>query len=264
VLPEGQDLFWMHQLSEMLMFALGLLFVLQLANTLIAERETQQQLVHAHEKLRQYALQAEEFAAIQERNRIARDIHDSLGHALTALNVQLQTARKLWNIAPDDAKSFLTQAQQIGETAIKEVRQSVSALRADAAGEESLKIELVSLIEDFRQGTGISVSSSIKLETILPPYVVKTLYRLAQEALTNICKHAQATAIKLELVATAETICLIIEDNGKGFRSDSVTYGFGLQGMKERVASLNGTFNLATTPGSGCQIKVTNAKVYVR
>jgi signal transduction histidine kinase len=258
VIPEEQERFWMHQLSEMLMFALGLLFVLQLINTLITERQTQQKLAHTHEKLRQYAMQVEELAAIQERNRIARDIHDSLGHALTALNVQLQTAKKLWDIAPTEAKSFLNQAHQLGDTAIEEVRKSVRALRVDAGMEESLEIELASLIEDFRQGTGISVSSQIKLETILPPYVIKTLYRLVQEALTNICKHAQASKIRIQLLSSAENVCLTIEDNGRGFKLDASNSdrGFGLQGMKERVASLDGEFDLITAPGIGCLIKV--------
>jgi signal transduction histidine kinase len=258
VIPEEQERFWMHQLSETLMFALGLLFVLQLINTLIAERQTQQQLAHTHEKLRQYALQVEELAAIQERNRIARDIHDSLGHALTALNVQLQTAKKLWDIAPTEAKSFLNQAHQLGDTAIEEVRKSVRALRVDAGVEESLEIELASLIEDFRQGTGISVSSQIKLEIILPPYVIKTIYRLVQEALTNICKHAQASKLRIQLLASPENVCLTIEDNGRGFKLDASnrTNGFGLQGMKERVASLDGEFDLITAPGIGCLIKV--------
>jgi signal transduction histidine kinase len=162
------------------------------------------------------------------------------------LNVQLQTAKKLWDIAPTEAKSFLNQAHQLGDTAIEEVRKSVRALRVDAGMEESLEIELASLIEDFRQGTGISVSSQIKLETILPPYVIKTLYRLVQEALTNICKHAQASKIRIQLLSSAENVCLTIEDNGRGFKLDASNSdrGFGLQGKKEWLALMENSISL--------------------
>lgn len=174
------------------MFGLGLFLVLQLANTLIAERLTRQKLSLAHEQLRQYAWQIEDLAAVQERNRIARDIHDSLGHVLTALNVQLQTAVKLWQIEPDKAQIFLKQAHQLGTIAMKEVRKSVSTLRADAPEDQPLEAAIASLVEDFRQSGGISIFSSITLDAVLPPQVAKTLYRIVQEALTNICKHAQA------------------------------------------------------------------------
>lgn len=102
-----QQRIWMHQVAEVLMFGLGLFFVGQLVNVLLTERRTQEQLALAHEQLRQYAIQVEDLAAVQERNRIAREIHDSLGHALTTLNVQLQTAVKLWQRNPSEAKPFL-------------------------------------------------------------------------------------------------------------------------------------------------------------
>lgn len=139
LLPQVQQPLWIHQLTEVLMFALGLFLVLQLANTLLVERQTQAQLSLAHEQLRQYALQVENLPALQERNRIAHDIHHSLGHTLTALNVQLQTTVKLWQIDPAQAQSFLTQAQGLGAIAMKEVRQSVSTLRADAQENQPLE-----------------------------------------------------------------------------------------------------------------------------
>lgn len=255
--------FWMHQLSEVLMFALGLLLVLRLANTLLTERRSQRQLASAHEQLRQYALQIEDLAAVQERNRIAREIHDSLGHALMALNVQLQTASKLWQVDLTKARSFLTQAQRLGEMAIKEVRQSVNALRADSKEDEPLETAIESLTEDFCQTTGVSVDTQIDLQVILPPQTVKTLYRIVQEALTNIGKHAEATEVQIRLNATSQKVCLIIEDNGRGFEMNSQKTGFGLQGMQERAVALQGSFHLKTQPGAGCRIvvKIPLAKV---
>ncbi|WP_445638192.1 histidine kinase [Nostoc sp. DSM 114161] len=256
VVPMGQQQrFWMHQLAEMLMFALGLFLVLQLVNILLVEQKTRKQLTVAHEQLQQYALQIEDLAAVQERNRIAREIHDSLGHALTALNVQIQTAIRLWSVNPVSAESFLTQAQRLGEMAMKEVRQSVRALREDLP-DRPLEDAIASLVEDFRQGTGLSPSTKINLGVIVPLPVVRTVYRIVQEALTNICKYAQATEVKIEIVSSNDTINLRIEDNGKGFDLNDKITGFGIQGMRERVAALEGYFHLETQPGCGCRITV--------
>lgn len=257
MLPDvEQQRIWMHQVAEVLMFGLGLFFVSQLVNTLLIERRTQEQLALAHEQLRQYTLQIEELAAVQERNRIAREIHDSLGHALTTLNVQLQTAIKLWQRNPTEAKPFLEQAQRLGTVAMKEVRQSVKTLRADADTEEPLEQAIAALVQDFRQGTGVAVSTQIDLPAVLPAQTAKTIYRVIQEALTNICKHAHATTVQLQLQQTAGKICLTIADNGRGFRLQTSSSGFGLYSMRERIAALEGTFQIESQPGSGCCINV--------
>lgn len=257
--PTQLQRFWMHQLAEILMFALGLFLVLQLANALLAERRAQVQLTAAHEQLRQYALQVEELAAVQERNRIARDIHDSLGHALTAMNVQMQTTAKLWPVDPIQAQSFFKQAQRLGEIAMKEVRQSVSTLRADKRQKPSLSEALDSLIEDFRQATGVTPSTNISLGTVplqVASQVANVVYRTMQEALTNICKYAQATEVQVQVSTTPDQIHLAIADNGKGFSLDNKPKGFGLQGMQERVAALKGCLQIETEPGRGCRITV--------
>lgn len=254
--PEQQQRFWMHQLAEILMFALGLFLVLQLVNILLVEEKTRKQLTVAHEQLQQYALQIEDLAAVQERNRIAREIHDSLGHALTALNVQIQTAIRLWSVNPASAESFLAQAQRLGEMAMKEVRQSVRALREDVPDERPLEDAIASLVEDFRQGTGLCPSTKINLGVILPLPVVRTLYRIVQECLTNIYKYALATEVKIEIVATNDSINLRVEDNGRGFDLNEKIAGFGIQGMQERVAALEGYFHLETKPNCGCRIIV--------
>ncbi|MBD2530997.1 sensor histidine kinase [Nostoc flagelliforme FACHB-838] len=254
--PTQQQQFWMHQLAEILMFALGLFLVLQLVNILLVEQKTRKHLTVAHEQLQQYALQIEDLAAVQERNRIARDIHDSLGHALTALNVQIQTVVRLWSVDPTSAESFLTQAQRLGEMAMKEVRQSVSALREDVREDQPLEEAIASLVEDFRQSTGLSPSTKITLKVIVPLPIVKTLYRIVQEALTNICKYAQATEVKIQLVATNDIVSILVKDNGRGFSLNEKRTGFGITGMQERVAALEGYFHLETEPGSGCRITV--------
>jgi signal transduction histidine kinase len=251
-----QQSLWMHQAGEILTFGLALFFVVRLVKTALVDRKMQEQLAGTNEQLQQYALQVEDLAAVRERNRIARDIHDSLGHALTALNVQLQTAGKLWNKDLDQSRSFLTQAQRLGELAIKEVRQSVGALRADARQEEPLEAAIESLVEDFRQGTGIAISTNMTLTTVPSPQAIKVIYRIVQEALTNICKHAQATKVNIQLSARPDQVCLTIKDNGRGFQLNSNPAGFGLHSMRERVAALKGDLHLVTAPGAGCCITV--------
>jgi signal transduction histidine kinase len=254
----NQQQVWMHQVAEILMFGLGLFFVSQLVSTLLTERKTQEELALTHAQLQQYTLRIEDLAAVQERNRIAREIHDSLGHALTALNVQLQTAVKLWSHDPAESKPFLDQAHRLGTVAMKEVRQSVYALRADA--ERPLDQALAELIHEFRQSTGLSILEQINLSNAVRSEVSRTIYRIVQESLTNVCKHSQAKCVELSLNQTHDRLWLAIHDDGCGFQISSFSArsdaGFGLQSMRDRVTALGGTFIIETRPNAGCRILV--------
>jgi two-component system, sensor histidine kinase and response regulator len=218
-------------------------------------QQTQANLLQALEQERSLKRRIEEMASIAERNRIAREIHDSLGHSLTALNVQLQAAASLLLSDPTQAQSFLAQAQRLGTTAMQDVRQSVRALRNDDQEEQSLQEAIAALAEEFRQVTGVVPILDIQLAAIPSP-ITKTLYRIVQEGLTNISKYAQATHVQIQLMRTGESISLEIVDNGKGFDCNQATDGFGLQGMQERVAALDGNFTLTTEPERGCQIRI--------
>ncbi|MDZ8055112.1 MAG: sensor histidine kinase [Aulosira sp. ZfuVER01] len=210
----------------------------------------------AREQMLQHILQIEDLAALQERKRIARDIHDSLGNALTSLNIQLQTAHKLWSLDPTLAEKFLAEAQRLGAIAIQEVRQSVSNMREIVPLEQSLTALIDSLVQNFHQVTGILPSTKINLPASLSTEVVKTLYRIIQESLTNVCKYARATKVEITLTHTSDTLSLTIQDNGKGFKLSQKKAGFGLQGMQERVLALKGNFKIDTEPGYGCRIVV--------
>ncbi len=254
--PSLQQSLWLHQFGSVLMFGLALFFVVKLVYALLADQRRREELAEMNKQLQEYALKIEDMAAIQERNRIARDIHDSLGHVLSALNIQLQTAVRLWHKDLNQSRQFLIQSKQLGEEAIREVRRSVGTLRADSGKEKSLKIAIESLVKEFCQGTGIPVSTQIDLDTIPSSQVVKTLYRIAQEALTNICKYAHATKVQLQIKTTSDQVCLTVEDNGQGFTANSMIKGFGLQGMRERTDALKGSFQVDTHPGQGCRIMV--------
>ena len=261
--PEQQIHFGMHIVAETLVFGLGIFFVLQLTNKVLAERQMRQQLADANQQLQEYARKVEELATAQERNRIARDIHDSLGHALTSLNIQMQTAVKLWDKEPMQAHSFLTQAQLLGKTAMQEVRKSVSTLREDPREERPLKARIETLVDDYRRGTGLSICTNICNCGAVSKPVAKTIYRIVQEALTNIFKYAEATEVRIKLKTTPAQLCLTVEDNGRGFNPKQKSSGFGLRGIEERTFSVSGRFELTTSPGRGCRIevKIPNAEI---
>ncbi|KAB8330754.1 sensor histidine kinase [Scytonema tolypothrichoides VB-61278] len=215
-----------------------------------------EELSSVYEQLHECAVQIEEIAKARERQRIARDLHDSLGQTLTALNIQLQTALKLWRLDPTKAKFFLTRAQGLGANAIKEVRQSVCSLRATENADKPLEQLIKSLVEDFQQVSGLSISTYINLSAALPQEVNTTVYRIVQEALTNICKHAAATVVQIQIRTIPGRVQLVITDNGKGFKRNALPKGFGLQGMAERVAALNGQLHIESEPAKGCQLKI--------
>jgi two-component system, sensor histidine kinase and response regulator len=218
--------------------------------------QTQAELMTALEQERSLKQRIEEMAAIEERNRIAREIHDSLGHSLTALNVQLQAATSLFVTDPLQAQSFLEQAQRLGITAMQEVRQSVKALRTDEPDELDLAAAIATLAEEFRQVTGIMPSIHLRSAETFPMWIAKPLYRLVQESLTNISKYAEATQVQIEGGTRANQVFLAIADNGKGFCLNQSINGFGIQGMQERITALAGRFSLITEPGKGCHITV--------
>jgi signal transduction histidine kinase len=254
--PQAQERFRFLSLNWSLVFGLSLVFVLLMMNAVLSERHSREKLAIANEKLRQYAMQIENQATLEERNRIAREIHDSLGHSLTALNLQLETALKLWQSNPGKAETFLATAKELGSKALNDVRQSVSTMRSNPLQEQSLEHAIASLAESFHRSNGILPIYQINLEYPLPPEINTAIYRITQESLTNISKYAYATEVKLELATARGNLRLIIQDNGRGFDLGQNTTGFGLHSMRDRTLALGGEFNINSAPGSGCKITV--------
>ncbi|AFY78375.1 Response regulator receiver domain protein,histidine kinase [Pleurocapsa sp. PCC 7327] len=217
-------------------------------------RRLQVQLLQALEQERALNQRIEELAMLEERNRIARDIHDSLGHALVALNIQMETALALWKNDPEQAYTFLVEAKQLGSEALQAVRQSVSDIRTDPLQGQLLEGAIAALVREFHQTTGVLPECQINLSHPLSNQIDTVAYRIVQEGLTNICKHAEATTVRIELQTTPSGLLLVLQDNGKGFRVDERYTGFGLQGMRERIAGLGGELKIVSEPGAGCRI----------
>jgi signal transduction histidine kinase len=243
-------------LNSAMLFGLVLAFVLLLVGAVLAEHQSREKLTAANHRLRQYALMIENQATLQERNRIAREIHDSVGHALTAQSIQLENAALFLTEDAEKAALYLQKARQLGKEALQNVRQSVATLRNHPLQGRSLKILLENLIEEFKRTTGIEIESEIELFSSLSGEMTTALYRVVQEALTNISKHSEATQVVLSLKENEMKIYLQVEDNGRGFNPADNTTGFGLQGMRERVGALGGIFSLTSQPGQGCRIKI--------
>jgi signal transduction histidine kinase len=205
---------------------------------------TIRELAVAHRQLQMYSAQVEELSAIRERNRIAREIHDTLGHSLTLLAVQLEAATQFEARGDSRLHEELLRARQVAKACLTEVRHSVEALRPDEASAGSLQEQLRKLVREF-EATCHQTRITLDLEEMTPPLSPEqrlTLYRCAQEALTNIRKHAQATKVLLRLSTSDEQVELTVLDNGVGGEPahEHQTSGFGLLGMHERVALLSG------------------------
>lgn len=244
------------KLNTAVTFGLTLLFILLLVNALLSERQSREKLLLAHEQLRQYALRVEDQATLQERNRIAREIHDGLGHLLSAQSIQLENAVLFLPAGSEKTASFLREAQQLGTRALQEVRRSISTLRSDPLQGQSLEAAISKAVAEFCQTTGVRPDCTMQVSQLIPNDISTALYRIIQESLTNIYKHSLATEVRIDIQQNREVIQLQIEDNGKGFNPEGNTTGFGLQGMRERTAALGGQFFLASQPGQGCRITV--------
>ncbi|MEO1388205.1 MAG: sensor histidine kinase [Cyanobacteria bacterium J06634_6] len=237
-----------------LLFVLVLVFLQLMIGALLAERTSRQQLAIANTQLRQYALQVEEIATLKERTRVAREIHDALGHSLTALGLNLSAAIGLWAQAPQEAKSLVSQAQSLSQSALTDVRQAIAMLRAEAIASKPLGQLLRDLVTELQRNTNLQPHGSVQIDHDLSEAQKTAVYRIVQEGLTNIAKHAQATKVTVEVQTAEKTLTIVIRDNGRGFNRSQTTSGFGLRGMEERVLALEGTLVVDTAPDEGCCI----------
>lgn len=213
-------------------------------------------LEQAYAKLKDYSMKAEDLAASQERIRIAREIHDTLGHSLTVVNVQLEAAQALLqkNDFPK-ASEFIEKARQLNRAGLKDVRSSVSSLRNHPIHGKSTSDAIKELV-NLSSSTDLKASfETTGQESELPETIRLALYRCAQEALTNCRKHARASEVRVRLAFEPEKeLALTVEDNGQGCHQ--AVDGFGIIGMKERIHLLGGDFAFDSEAGNGTRISI--------
>ncbi|MEM8858350.1 MAG: sensor histidine kinase [Chloroflexota bacterium] len=234
-----------------------------LVYTLLQERRARQreqlllhELQESNEQLTRYAAEVTQLATMRERNRIAREIHDSLGHYLTIVGVQLEKAILLDTVASAEAGEAVRAAKQLADQALAEVRHSVGTLR-EAEEPFTLHAALQTLVMNAEQ-SGLTVDFRWRGdETGFAKQQLMTLFRAVQEGVTNVQKHAHAKQVWLDIALDAEGAIIKFEDDGIGFDPQSVKQGsYGLQGLRERVELVDGKLTLGRSLAGGAQLVV--------
>lgn len=218
------------------------------------ENRLRTELETANEKLRAYAAQAEELATTRERNRLAREIHDGVGHYLTVVKTQLDVAAAICATDPDKARANVEKAAKLTAEALDDVRRSVGSLRTDTA-RPPLPDAIKQLAAHGEPVPAVAVEGTPRA---LPPAVEHALFRAAQEGLTNIRKHARATTALVRLdFRDASRVHLELSDNGVGRNGNgAASGGFGLTGLRERIELLGGTVTAANRLEGGFALRV--------
>jgi signal transduction histidine kinase len=218
------------------------IFVLLLGSVWRAEQKSRQ-------KAERLTHQVETLATDLERNRIARDIHDTLGHSLTSLDVQIELAQRLQFTEPERAQQSIDIAKKLSSQALDNIRQALGTMKRSNFDLTEAIVALAEQNQPFQ----------VDVDVCFPPLSLQSSYQLyciVQESLTNIQKHAQADRVTITGSIISNGTILEICDNGKGFSLDRPHTGFGLRNMKERVQCLGGDFNLDSEIDRGTQIKI--------
>jgi signal transduction histidine kinase len=247
---------WGDGLRNGLGIAAAAAFTAVVSELLRREQQARAELADANTRLRGAAAQAEELATTQERNRVARDIHDGLGHHLTVVQMQVRAARAVLLSDPEKADAVLARAQQQATEALAEVRQSVATLRGPRI-RPPLGEALAALAADTSAAgvpTELQVTGTVRR---LSAETEESLFRAAQEGLTNVRKHAAAGSARLLLGYGEDgTVRLEVCDDGRGTAAAADGAGFGLLGVRERASRLGGSVDVLSERGRGTTIRV--------
>jgi signal transduction histidine kinase len=233
-------------------------FASALARANTARRESQSllaELQEAHRQLQEYALRVEELAVVEERNRLAREMHDTLGHRLTVAAVQLEGAQRLCPIDPQRAASMVGTVREQVREALSDLRSTVATLRTPVEADLRLPSSLRRLTAYFEEVTSLTIHQVLPEEMPdLPGAHRLALFRAAQELLTNVQRHAEASQVWLVLNASDDAVKLLVSDDGRGLSVSAEQAGFGLRGLRERAAQLGGELHLEPRRGGGTQV----------
>jgi signal transduction histidine kinase len=255
---------WPDALSFILLYTAGLIFTSAFSIfTLQAEASRRQteslltELQTAHQQLQEYAVQAGDLAIVRERNRLARDLHDSVTQTLYGLSLQSEAAaRQLEAGQTTYAINQIREVRDIAQQALREMRLMIFELRPAILDQEGLIPALQTRLDAVEGRSEIRTTLRADGISRLPLEVENGLYGIAREALNNILKHAYAHQVEIELTRAGHAIHFMIHDDGVGFDPEGTRSGMGLNGMKERAAQLGGTFILASEPERGTRLHV--------
>jgi len=216
----------------------------------------------ANARLQRYAAAVEELSISRERNRLSRELHDTLAHSLSAVTVQLEAVRSLWSVNPEMAHHLLEQADETARRGLTEARRTLRDLRASPLQDLGLVQALRDLVATAaeRSGAALDVHLPERLGSVSPA-IEQGVYRIAQETMENIVRHAQASRISLRLEQEGDTLLLTVQDDGRGIEpgvlergGDGVGDQLGLRGVRERADLIGGRLEIDSQPGEGTTV----------
>jgi signal transduction histidine kinase len=222
-----------------------------------AQRKHRQSLADANLKLVQHAATLEQLATSRERNRLSRELHDTLAHTLSALTVQLEAVTTVWDPLPPKPRPMLEHMLATTRSGLDETRRALGALRAPPLEEMGLALAVRGLAQDFAERHALELEMDIPAEfDDLSPEVEQCFYRVAQEALENIGQHAGAEKVSINMRQGAGALALQIHDDGQGFNSQAIQRGnrLGIQGMRERAELIGAHLDIESQPEGGTTI----------
>lgn len=212
----------------------------------------------AQHELEQAHQRNTELATLKERERLARDLHDSLGHALVTISIQLEAIQRLYKVDPERASAQVNELKGLTRASMDDLRRSLAGLRTPGLGERQLSEALQALSVETGQRAHLEITCHIaEGADQLSPAQAEVLWRVSQEALANIERHAAAHKVQLRLEVEAQTARLSIRDDGRGLPPDAEKQPghYGLRGMRERVEGLGGEFTFSSN-GQGSRVDV--------
>jgi signal transduction histidine kinase len=245
--PEGI----VNVLFNAAVFLLTFVFANSLRQTELARDQNQQLL----EELRAAQRQVQDLAVAEERNRLARELHDSVKQQVFATIMQLGAARVLLERDPNAARVHLIEAEQLAQQSGAELSLLIHELRPIALGDKGLVAAIQSYAADWSRQSKITADVRTRGAATLTPAAEHALVRVTQEALANVARHSRATAVTLDLELETNAATLTIADNGCGFDASTTSRGVGLASMRERLEALGGRLSVNSEPGTGTTIK---------
>lgn len=232
-----------------------------IVNTMAETQRSQtQKLIQTNLRLNQYMNTLEQLATSRERSRLASELHDTLAHTLSGLSINLEAIKMVIPKEDGEAQDMLDHSLKITRSGLDETRRVLKALRAGPLEDLGLKKALANLVQEASVRQSIGIAFNCPEQTpVLPLEVEQSIYRVTQESLENIIRHANATAASVDLKIASNIIDLTIYDDGRGFDPVQIKGAdrFGLQGLKERAASIGGKLEVVSKPGAGTTIHFT-------
>jgi len=198
-----------------------------------------------------------ELVVVEERNRLARDLHDSAKQQAFAASAQISAARQLIKTDPDAAEACIAEAERLTYDLRKELTYLIQELRPVALQGKGLASAVRAYAADWSRSNAIEGEVRVQLERPIPLEIEQNVYRIVQEALANVARHSEANVVEIELVYTKHAITCSIQDDGIGFEQEKGNNGFGLLSMKERVHALGGEWSIESAVGSGTSVSFT-------